>query len=222
MPTKIRQGKYIDKDGIETDVVFLGAEKAIFDDNNVRLDNKLISMSKASGLTAEDTEGMLGTAEENVNFQLLIDAIAEKVMNELVTNSALTSQLANYVTKAMMSNSQTNDQNKVPTSALAYLMNQQITENENAITQLNGDIITLGSKLQSGRVSVQRVSGEVVSQRVNFPEKFNSIPKIVVTAETGDPRGGMSSIRDVDLTGFTVYIYSNVDDGVSVSWIATN
>ena len=128
MPAKIKQGKYVDGDGVQQDVVFIGAEKAIFDDSGTRLDNKLTNMSKASGLTAEDAEGILGTPDANVNFQALVDAIADKVMNELVTNSALTTQLANYVTKAMMSNVQVNDNNHVPTSGLIYGMNQDIAE----------------------------------------------------------------------------------------------
>lgn len=44
------------------------------------------------------------------------------------------------IKKAMMSNVQINDQNKVPTSALAFAMNQAITQNKNAITQLNSDL----------------------------------------------------------------------------------
>ena len=133
MPAKIKQGKYVDSDGVQQNVVFIGAEKAIFDDDGTRLDNKLADMSKASGLTAEDAEGLLGTPDANVNFQALVDAIANKVMNELVTNSALTAQLANYVTKAMMSNEQVNDNDHVPTSSLVYDMNEDIT-------QLNSEI----------------------------------------------------------------------------------
>lgn len=45
------------------------------------------------------------------------------------------------IKKAMMSNVQINDQNKVPTSALAFAMNQAITQNKNAIAQLNSEII---------------------------------------------------------------------------------
>lgn len=45
------------------------------------------------------------------------------------------------IKKAMMSNVQINDQNKVPTSALAYAMQQAITKNQNDITQLNSEII---------------------------------------------------------------------------------
>ena len=44
------------------------------------------------------------------------------------------------IAKAMMSNVQTNDQTKVPTSALVYSMNQDIDKNANDITQLYSNI----------------------------------------------------------------------------------
>lgn len=44
------------------------------------------------------------------------------------------------IKKTMMSNVQVNDQNKVPTSALAYAMQQGITNNKDAVDQLNRDI----------------------------------------------------------------------------------
>lgn len=46
------------------------------------------------------------------------------------------------IAKAMMSNVQTNDQTKVPTSALVYSMNQDIDKNANDITQLNSNLAT--------------------------------------------------------------------------------
>ena len=109
----------------------------------VEEDGTIKSIIKAASLLITDNQELVvekqGEVAQETTTQALIDAIADKVANQLVTNTALTSQLANYVTKTMMSNAQVNDQNKVPTSALAYLMNQQITENENAITQLNSD-----------------------------------------------------------------------------------
>lgn len=45
------------------------------------------------------------------------------------------------IAKAMMSNQQVNDANKVPTSALAYLMSQNITKNANDISDINGNLI---------------------------------------------------------------------------------
>lgn len=44
------------------------------------------------------------------------------------------------IAKAMMSNVQVNDQTKVPTSALAYSMNQEISQNAQDITQLNSNL----------------------------------------------------------------------------------
>ena len=79
-----------------------------------------------SSVTAVDTSGALGNVGETVSAQSLVDYLADAVMTKLVE-------------KANISNVQVNDQNKVPTSALAYAMQQQITENEEAITGINSD-----------------------------------------------------------------------------------
>ena len=123
MPAKIKQGKYVDSDGGQQNVVFIGAEKAIFDDNGTRLDNKLADMSKASGLTAEDAEGLLGTPDANVNFQALVDAIANKVINDLVA-------------KTMLSNIQINSSNNIPTSSLVYLMNEDLAKSKELLQNI--------------------------------------------------------------------------------------
>ena len=94
-------------------------------------------IADATSLLITDNQELVvekvGDVAQKTTTQLLIDTIAQKVANELVTNSALTTTLANYVTRAMMSNVQVNDQNKVPTSSLAFSMNQ-------AITELNSDL----------------------------------------------------------------------------------
>lgn len=69
----------------------------------------------------------------------LIDQISQKVLNDLVSNESLTQILASYVTKAMMSNVQVNDQNRVPTSALVNTMQTSINKNAESITQLNNN-----------------------------------------------------------------------------------
>ena len=98
-------------------------------------------IADATSLLITDNQELVvekvGDVAQKTTTQLLIDTIAQKVANELVTNSALTTTLANYVTKAMMSNVQVNDQNKVPTSSLAFSMNQ-------AITELNSDKVGKG------------------------------------------------------------------------------
>lgn len=68
----------------------------------------------------------------------IITANADAIAERLVTNDALATALANYVTKSMMSGQQVNDANMVPTSALAYAMQQAITKNAGDISTLNG------------------------------------------------------------------------------------
>lgn len=80
-----------------------------------------------SSVTAVDTSGALGTAGETVSAQSLVDYLANAVMTKLVE-------------KANISNVQVNDSSKVPSAALAYAMQQQITENEDAISGLSSDM----------------------------------------------------------------------------------
>lgn len=72
----------------------------------------------------------------------LISDHADAIANKLMTNDAFNTAIADYVTKAMMSSTQVNDANHVPTSSLAYAMQQAITANANAITRLNSEAST--------------------------------------------------------------------------------
>lgn len=66
-----------------------------------------------SGIDGIDTSGLIGTAGATVSSQTLIDKIADMVADKLVLKTAI-------------SNQQVNDTTKVPSSALAYIMNQDI------------------------------------------------------------------------------------------------
>lgn len=105
-------------------------------------DGTIKLIAKAAALPVTDSNGLVGELNAETNMQLLVNAITEKIMHQLVTNDTLTSKLADYISKAMMSNVQVDDQDKVPTSALAYAMQQSITNNETTITQLNRDIVS--------------------------------------------------------------------------------
>ena len=76
-------------------------------------------------VTAIDSQGLSGSQGGQVNAQSLIDVLADKVANQLIA-------------KSMMSNVQVNDAEKVPTSALAYAMQQSIeTLNSNLSVRNN-------------------------------------------------------------------------------------
>ena len=72
-------------------------------------------------VTAIDSQGLSGSQGGQVNAQSLIDVLADKVANQLIA-------------KSMMSNVQVNDAEKVPTSALAYAMQQSIETLNRKIT----------------------------------------------------------------------------------------
>lgn len=97
----------------------------IVKDNIINITNTISNLT-ASDIKATDTEGILGTENTEVISQDLIDAIADKVVNELVTNTTLTNQLANYVSKSMISTSIENNSSKVSATSLVYQLNSDL------------------------------------------------------------------------------------------------
>lgn len=82
-----------------------------------------------SMVTAKDTSGLMGTAGDDVGAQALMDAIANKVATELVSNSALAQKLASYVAKVDIVQTESTRPDVVPSSA--YLKQQLDTQNSN-------------------------------------------------------------------------------------------
>ena len=105
------------------------------------------------------------------DMDALISEHADAIANKLMTNDAFNTAIADYVTKAMMSSTQVNDANHVPTSSLAYAMQQAITANANAITQLNSDL--------PGRTKIDNISSLTsISNIFKTYSKNSSIPVI--------------------------------------------
>lgn len=125
-------------------------------------------IAKAINLPAVDTSGIVGTAGEESTTQALLDELASRVVSKLVTNDALTTKLADYMTKSMMSGTQVNDANHVPTSALAYSMNQAIeTLNSNTsfeFTASNEVSIINNKSVKVGRVVYVAVKIKIESK----------------------------------------------------------
>ena len=139
-------------------------------------------IADATSLLITDNQELVvekqGEVAQETTTQALIDAIADKVANQLVTNTALTSQLANYVTKAMMSNVQVNDQNRVPTSSLAFSMNQ-------AITELNSDLSKIDVyALETSDCNSALIPGRYIcTDAANSPDEYGIL--LVSSISTG-------------------------------------
>lgn len=99
----------------------------------------------------------------------LISDHADAIANKLMTNDAFNTAIADYVTKSMMSGVQVNDGDHVPTSALAYAMQQAITANANAITQLNSDFF---NRIDATKISLlTQPSGTTIRQKIENCQK---------------------------------------------------
>lgn len=130
-------------------------------------DGTLSVIAKAKDIPAEDTSSILGDSS-SPTMQALIDAIANKVVNELVTNTALTSTLANYMTKSLMSSQNADNTDMVPTLALTNAMQKSIdTLNSNTsfeFTASNEVSIINNKSVKVGRVVYVAVKIKIESK----------------------------------------------------------
>ena len=83
-----------------------------------------------------DTQGLDVAKGAKTTAQKLFDAIADRIVNKLVTNDTLTTKLADYLLKSAMSSTNINSTTNVPTSALVYSLLQDV----NSALIYRGDI----------------------------------------------------------------------------------
>lgn len=95
----------------------------------------------AASVTTVDTQGLVVGGGKNTNAQALFNALALKVAQELVSNTKLAQQLADYVKKTDIVQTESTATNKVPSSAYLKQVKADINSNlaaANAKVALNG------------------------------------------------------------------------------------
>lgn len=100
----------------------------------------------AASVTAVDTQGLVVGGGKNTNAQALFNALALKVAQELVSNTKLAQQLADYVKKTDIVQTESTATNKVPSSA--YLKQVKADINSN-LGNISDDINPLKSNYVS-------------------------------------------------------------------------
>ena len=88
----------------------------------------------ATSVKATDTQGIVVAAGADSNAQALLDALARKVALELVSNTALTTKLADYLKKTDIVQTESTATNKVPSSAYLKQVKDSIDSNLAYIT----------------------------------------------------------------------------------------
>lgn len=83
----------------------------------------------ATSVKATDTQGLVVAAGADSNAQAMLDALARKVALELVSNTALTTKLADYLKKTDIVQTESTDTNKVPSSAYLKSVKDDINSN---------------------------------------------------------------------------------------------
>ena len=107
-----------------------------------------------------DTQGLDVAKGAKTTAQKLFDAIADRIVNKLVTNDTLTTKLADYLLKSAMSSTNINSTTNVPTSALVYSLLQDVNNNLGNInsrldTSLSSSVLDYALTLPEGMHTVR-------------------------------------------------------------------
>lgn len=112
----------------------------------------------ATSVKATDTQGLVVVAGADSNAQALLDALARKVALELVSNTALTTKLADYVAKTDIVQTESTATNKVPSSA--YL--KQVKDNIDSNLELELGAATINADWATGAANYYKIGKQCV------------------------------------------------------------
>ena len=113
------------------------------------------SANALGDVVAKDTYGVIGDVGGDVSAQNLVDYLTNEVVNNLLK-------------KTSISTVQTNSDNTVPSSSLAYTMQQEITKNKE-------DIATANSNLENLNLDWKLIGTVTGQSPITLPEQFEQL-----------------------------------------------
>ena len=154
---------------------------------------------KASSVSAVDLLGLLGTENAKSTVQALIDVIADKVLNQLLSRS-------NVVNNAL-------------TTEEGYALDARMGKS------LQDQITAQNSNLQHGSVDITLAVNKEEEHEVVFPYTFAKIPTVMVSIErNGYTSSATVMVRKGSVTTsgfkFTSINSESINAEVVVSWFA--
>lgn len=165
----------------------------IDDHVNYQLMAKGFDPTALGSVQAEDTSGVLGEVGGTVSAQDLVDWVVDQAATKLLKISDLVSV-------------QTNDKTKGVSAALAYSMNQSITQLYSDLTVLNAKEIQFKPAVKPVFTSTNNLaSGAEAMFTVTFDKAFSAVPTITFTLRTNGDLF-LSQVDSISTTGFTGYI----------------
>lgn len=168
----------------------------------------------ATSVKATDTQGLVVAAGADSNAQALLDALARKVALELVSNTALTTKLADYLKKTDIVQTESTATNKVPSSA--YLKQVKDSIDSNLEWKLNGtykatDTCPLPEKYNELMIKIYRTSDYAYTCGVN-----------ILKAELGKNTGNWMTGCGRDATGWDVKIVIAITNTIAINSVFIN
>jgi hypothetical protein len=118
------------------------------------------SANALADVVAKDTYGVIGDVSGDVSAQNLVDYLTNEVVNNLLK-------------KTSISTVQTNSDNTVPSSSLAYVMQQEITKNKEDIATANSN---LSNKNIIGTYNIPNITG-VSTAPENIAGGYHNVAK---------------------------------------------
>ena len=169
------------------------------------------SANALADVVAKDTYGVIGDVSGDVSAQNLVDYLTNEVVNNLLK-------------KTSISTVQTNSDNTVPSSSLAYVMQQAITKNKEDIAtansnlewKLNGtykatDTCPLPEKYNELMIKIYRTSDYAYTCGVN-----------ILKAEIGKNTGNWMTGCGRDATGWDVKIVIAITNTIAINSVFIN
>lgn len=151
-------------------------------------------------------------------------------LNKTENKLAETVEKANQIIdalKTLISTVQTNSETTVPSSSLAYSMQQEITKNKQDIATANTNLEKFSSNIQAGtKTGISAKRNSVVEYAITFEKEFSKLPEVVATLHSGttNPNYGYLApiVWDVTTTGFKIRIANAYTETFApdVTWVA--
>lgn len=168
----------------------------------------------ATSVKATDTQGLVVVSGADSNAQALLDVLAHKVALELVSNTALTTKLADYLKKTDIVQVESTATNKVPSSA--YLKQVKEDINSNLEWKLNGtykatDTCPLPEKYNELMIKIYRTSDNAYTCGVN-----------ILKAELGKNTGNWMTGCGRDASGWDVKIVIAITSTIAINSVFIN
>lgn len=135
-----------------------------------------------------------------------------KTENKLEETVAKANEIIDAL-KTLISTVQTNSDNTVPSSSLAYVMQQEITKNKEDIATANSNLVKV---IEYGSILFSNLNANTFADNdIKFKKSFSSPPLVFVSngSKSESIKYGSMSISAINIstTGFTIRFYNNTD-----------